>query len=840
MTPMPRLTADPIARACRAVTESLEARRLLAAPELAAAPFDLDVPAGQALFVPLVADDADGDAVSFTAAVTGGADADEVDLEVLSQDNTYLAMQTRDFGTMLFQLFDGFAPETVDRISGLADSGYYDGLRIFRSIDGFIIQFGDPTENNNNPNPIRDRVEFSFDDEFDPDNVFTGFGQMAMANSGKDTNSSQFFVTDSDGGPLPGPDGELDTDDDEVADPPAFLNGNHTVFGQLLTGFPILDAITAQPVNGDLLENPIVVEQVRTVEVDDASTLRVLPSASLDADAELEITVTATDSNGETDTRSYTVGVNEVDDAANVPAILQPFASNLTTDAGQAVTFGVPAVDAEGDPIDYEASFTQLFGATSDPTLTEDEVGTLGVDDSAGTVTFTPAPGFTGQAEFFVYARTEGATSRGSTASPYDSQLVTIGVGDEPITGTSRTVNALPGVPLQDAVVATFTDGDPDGSADDFTASIDWGDGTVDQTGDDGGNDVVVRPSADQPGVFEVVGTHTYANGAVGLPVFVTVLGDDGAQIRVQSVADVQSAGTIETVTVQDENGDDVELNVLTVNGTSGADTILIGFDGTQVSVNVDGQIERFAPGEVDLIEVFGREGDDIITMEDDAPAVRVFAGAGDDTVRGGLNDDEIFGQAGDDVLDGFGGNDLIDAGEGDDYVMGGTGIDYDDEDVAAGFYDRDTILGGPGNDTLSGGLDANEIDGGDGDDLLNGSGSRDSLDGGAGNDLLRGFGNGDLLLGGDGNDLLDGDADDDDRFGERAGDFDDLDDGDTLEGGNGNDVLRGFFDDDLFRGGAGDDALFGGDGTDTAEDVDSGDVLDSIENVGDDDDDLA
>ena len=130
---------------------------------------------------------------------------------------------------MTFQLYDDVAPETARRISGLAEAGYYDGLSIFRVINDFVLQFGDPTENGqvSDPDPIRPRVEYSFDDEFDADFLFTGDGQLAMANSGKDTNSSQFFITE-------GPQRQLD--------------GNFTLFGQLLRGFDVRDAISELPV----------------------------------------------------------------------------------------------------------------------------------------------------------------------------------------------------------------------------------------------------------------------------------------------------------------------------------------------------------------------------------------------------------------------------------------------------------------------------------------------------------------------------------------------------------------------------------------------------------------
>ena len=785
------------------VIDVLEARRLLAAPEIADLPptIDaLDAPAGKALFIPVTADDADGDAVSFSAGLTGD-NADQGEVEVLDPGNTFLALRTADFGTMTFQLFDDVAPETVDRISGLAEAGYYDGLNIFRVIDDFVLQFGDPTENGQNPDPVRPRVEFSFDDEFDPDAVLAGDGQLAMANSGKDTNSSQFFLTDG---------------------PQRFLDGNHTVFGQLVSGFATRDAILAVETGpGDRPVEDVLVTEVRVVDAPDAAVLRLVPGDGVEPGTEFEIEVTATDDSGdsESSTRTFTVVSAAPGDS---PTILRAIDPTRTTDAGQPITIDIDAVDPEGEPIEYAASFTPLsgFGGTVSPPTLSGEAGTLDVDQDAGTVTYSPAAGFTGPAEFFVYAAAQGATGRGSTAFPFDSQLITVGVGDAPLSGSARTLSALEGVPLEDVVVATFTDTDAAGTADDFAATIDWGDGVVDgDAGDEGDDAVVVRPSADVPGEFEVVGSHTYDQAGSGIPVFVTVTGDLGAQIRVQSEVDVDASTQL---------GDD---GTLTVGGTTGPDVITLGFDGAQVLVGVNGEQTAFDPAAIDLIEIFGGDGDDTILLDADAPAARIFAGEGDDTVRGGLKNDEIDGGPGDDNLDGFGGNDSIVGGPGNDYLMGGTGIDYDQPTRDAGAYDFDTLLGGEGDDTLSGGLDVNLLDGGAGNDLLNGSGSRDTLFGGEGTDTLRGFGNADSLVGGDGDDTLLGDSDDEDRFPGRAGPFPDVDQGDTLEGGDGDDVLRGFFGDDLFRGGDGADSLFGGDGEDDDEDDDDADVLDSIEN---------
>ena len=93
-------------------------------------------------------------------------------------------------GDMTFMLFRDIAPHTVDVIQGLTAGGLYTSNTIFhRVIAGFMNQGGDPLTNGMG-GPV-----FRYDDEFNPQAIFSGNGQLALANSGKDTDGSQFFVT---------------------------------------------------------------------------------------------------------------------------------------------------------------------------------------------------------------------------------------------------------------------------------------------------------------------------------------------------------------------------------------------------------------------------------------------------------------------------------------------------------------------------------------------------------------------------------------------------------------------------------------------------------------------
>jgi cyclophilin family peptidyl-prolyl cis-trans isomerase len=93
-------------------------------------------------------------------------------------------------GDMTFMLFRDIAPHAVDVIQGLTAGGMYTSNTIFhRVIAGFMIQGGDPLTNGTGW-PV-----FRYDDEFNPQAIFSGNGQLALANSGKDTDGSQFFIT---------------------------------------------------------------------------------------------------------------------------------------------------------------------------------------------------------------------------------------------------------------------------------------------------------------------------------------------------------------------------------------------------------------------------------------------------------------------------------------------------------------------------------------------------------------------------------------------------------------------------------------------------------------------
>ena len=119
-------------------------------------------------------------------------------------------------GPIELELFEGEAPKTVDNFRKLAEDGFYDGVIFHRVIPDFMIQGGDPTGTGTGG------PGYTFEDEFNDHPVARG--ALAMANAGPNTNGSQFFIVTADACP--------------------WLDGKHTVFGQVTNGMDVVDAIS--------------------------------------------------------------------------------------------------------------------------------------------------------------------------------------------------------------------------------------------------------------------------------------------------------------------------------------------------------------------------------------------------------------------------------------------------------------------------------------------------------------------------------------------------------------------------------------------------------------------
>lgn len=157
-------------------------------------------------------------------------------------DSMTVAIIQTNMGTIELELFADKTPKTVENFVGLANKGYYNGVIFHRVIDNFMIQGGDPTGTGRGGQSLWGG---KFEDEFVPELKHNGAGILSMANAGPNTNGSQFFIT--------------------LKETP-WLDGRHTVFGRVIKGMDVVQAIGKVPTNQqDRPLKDVVMEKV-TIE----------------------------------------------------------------------------------------------------------------------------------------------------------------------------------------------------------------------------------------------------------------------------------------------------------------------------------------------------------------------------------------------------------------------------------------------------------------------------------------------------------------------------------------------------------------------------------------------
>jgi cyclophilin family peptidyl-prolyl cis-trans isomerase len=150
----------------------------------------------------------------------------------------YSAILETDKGDITLELYADKAPQTVNNFIFLARQGFYDGTIFHRVIANFMAQGGDPTGTG------RGGPGYQFRDEFNPQLRHDKPGVVSMANAGPNTNGSQFFITH-----VPTP----------------WLDGKHSVFGQVTEGIDVLMSI--QPRDPQRPEYPgVKIQQITILE----------------------------------------------------------------------------------------------------------------------------------------------------------------------------------------------------------------------------------------------------------------------------------------------------------------------------------------------------------------------------------------------------------------------------------------------------------------------------------------------------------------------------------------------------------------------------------------------
>lgn len=174
-------------------------------------------------------------------------------------------------GTIQLQLFPEQAPKTVENFVTHAQAGYYDGLTFHRVIPNFMIQGGDPTGTGMGGESIWGQP---FEDEFSQE-LYNLRGAVSMANAGPNTNGSQFFIVQ-DKDMTEQMQGQMKDAGfpDEIVD--AYKNGGtpwldfrHTVFGQVISGMDVVDAIAQVKTDAsDQPATPVTMDKVTIQEND--------------------------------------------------------------------------------------------------------------------------------------------------------------------------------------------------------------------------------------------------------------------------------------------------------------------------------------------------------------------------------------------------------------------------------------------------------------------------------------------------------------------------------------------------------------------------------------------
>ena len=148
----------------------------------------------------------------------------------IDPNKKYTATFTTSRGEIVCDLFAKEAPKTVNNFVFLAKQGFYDGLKFHRVISNFMIQGGDPTGTGSGG------PGYKFEDEVRNNPLKHETNVISMANAGANTNGSQFFITHA---------------------PQPHLNGKHTVFGKVIEGQNVVDAIR----QGDVIQKITIAEK---------------------------------------------------------------------------------------------------------------------------------------------------------------------------------------------------------------------------------------------------------------------------------------------------------------------------------------------------------------------------------------------------------------------------------------------------------------------------------------------------------------------------------------------------------------------------------------------------
>lgn len=371
-------------------------------------------------------------------------------------------------GQLTFRLFEDLAPQTTARIIALAESGFYNGLSFHRILNGFVAQGGDPAGNGSGGSGVR------FDDEFSSKLTFTSRGLLAMANSGSDTNDSQFFIVDTDLTP---------------AQLPQSLNFKHTIFGTLTSGFETFNRVMNVPVQpGSTGEtsrptNPVTMSNVQVFTDTAKGVLRV--TAPEGTTGTTTITVSASDGAGTASRQTFDMTI--VADTTNDRAFLGSVPAVVNTSRGTPAVITITGNDVERDALNFvirDPNNTQGEGSAPTGVTTQIDVTPATTTTPASArITITPPAGFVGSIPLLVGVRDQ--TNRSGTGTlnsltNFDTQRFTLNVtapGSQPVNTVPTTaINGQPGAAVN---LTGLSVADADAGTSNITVSLAAPQGTL-------------------------------------------------------------------------------------------------------------------------------------------------------------------------------------------------------------------------------------------------------------------------------------------------------------------------------------------------------------------------
>ena len=412
---------------------SLEGREVPSV-SLAAIP-DQELPANAPLYLPVTVSNTPGGPVTTTVTSSNPNAPAEVILggrSVVFTVSGTAAGGAPFTGNLTMRLFEDAAPLATAQVVNLVNDGFYVGKTIHRVVPNFVIQGGSPNGDGVGGSPRPDFV-----DEFNPAFTFASNGLLAEANSGDDTNNSQFFITDL-GLPL--------------ADRPQSLNFNHTIFGILTSGFDtyakirntdrkpddplVVRGTTSTPTTpGSRPANPITITAAALISDTTNAVVKVTPKVGFAAADTTTLTVTAND--GSAAPAVATAVLTGKANAVNNRPFLGPVA-NPTSAGGSPVSFALTATDTEGDSLTYKVLDAGFAGSPANVSVV--------VNAATGVVTLTPAAGFFGTVTLRAGVRDNVDRVGGGleAAGNYDTQRFTLTVAPR-VSLTASPVNPKPG-----------------------------------------------------------------------------------------------------------------------------------------------------------------------------------------------------------------------------------------------------------------------------------------------------------------------------------------------------------------------------------------------------------